>query len=62
MAKGHSGSSAHSGKGSRSTKSAPMSKKAASRIQSAGDRNPGSKTAQSGFAERAQSTANKHQS
>jgi hypothetical protein len=36
-----------------------MSKEAASRIQSAGARNAGSKTAQSGFAERAQSSADK---
>jgi len=61
MAKGHGGGSSHSGKGSGSKPSTPMSKEAASRIQSAGDRNPGGKTAQSGFTERAQSTADKRE-
>jgi len=61
MAKGHGGNSNHTGRGSRSAKSTPMSKEAASRIQSAGDRNPGGKTAQSGFAGRAQSTADKRE-
>lgn len=61
MAKGHGGSSSYSGRGSGFKSSTPMSKEAASRIQSAGDRNPGGKTAQSGFAERAQSIADKRE-
>jgi hypothetical protein len=56
MAKGHGG---HSGRGGGSKSSTPMTKEAASRIQSAGDRNPGGKASQSGFAERAQSAADK---
>jgi hypothetical protein len=36
-----------------------MSKEAASRVQSAGDRNPSSDTAKSGFASRAQSAADR---
>jgi hypothetical protein len=51
-----------SGKGGGSSKSSPMNKEAASRIQSAGARNAGSKTAQSGFVERAQSSADKQAS
>ncbi|TLW89230.1 hypothetical protein FFT09_22640 [Saccharomonospora piscinae] len=42
-----------------SDKSTPMSKEDASRIQSAADRNPDSDSARSGFAERAQSTADR---
>jgi hypothetical protein len=61
MGKGSKGGSGRSGsgKGSGSAKGTAMSKEAASRIQSAGARNAGSKTAQSGFAERAQSSADK---
>ena len=40
----------------------PMDKEAASRIQSAADRNPDSDSAQSGFAERAQSIADRGES
>ena len=61
MAKGHGGHSGNSGRGSGSKSSTPMTKEAASRIQSAGDRTSSSKTAQSGFAERAQSTADKRE-
>jgi len=43
-------------------KSSPMSKKAASRIQSASDKNPGNKSSQSGFSQRAQRTADKRSS
>jgi hypothetical protein len=43
-------------------KSTPMTKEAASRIQSASDKNPNSKSGQSGFAGRAQSTADKRSS
>ena len=39
------------------TKETPMNQEAASRIQSAADRNPNSDSAQSGFSERAQSAA-----
>jgi hypothetical protein len=41
-------------------KSGGMSPKDASRIQKAGDRNPNSKTAQTGFASRAQSSGAKN--
>jgi hypothetical protein len=41
-------------------KSGSMSSKAASRIQSVGSRNPGSKTSKSNFASRAQSAAAKN--
>ncbi len=44
MAKGHGGGSSHTGRGSGSKSSAPMTKEAASRIQSAGDRTPSGKT------------------
>jgi hypothetical protein len=63
---GGSGKGGSGGKGGGSSKgggsgksSSPMSKSAASRIQSVGDRNPESKTAQSGFAQRAQSAADR---
>jgi hypothetical protein len=59
MAKGHGGHSGHSGRGGASKSSTPMTKEAASPIQSAGDRNPAGKTSQSGFAQRAQSAADK---
>jgi hypothetical protein len=52
MGKHGSGKSGGSAKGS-------MTSKAAARIQSAGDRHPKSATARSGFASRAQSTADK---
>ncbi len=48
-----------SGKSGGSSK-ASMTPKAAARIQSAGDRHPKSEMAKSGFASRAQSTADKH--
>lgn len=48
--------------GERSGKSTPMTKEAASRIQSASDKNPNSKSGQSGFAGRAQSAADKRSS
>jgi hypothetical protein len=44
-------------KGSSGGKGSAMTGKAASRVQSAGDRNPSSPTATSGFAPRAQSVA-----
>ena len=52
MSKGGSGKSGGSSK-------VNITPKAASRIQSAGDRNPKSNTAKSGFASRAQSAADK---
>jgi hypothetical protein len=42
---------------SQSSQGKPMTSADASRIQSAGDRNPGSKTAQSGWGPRSQSNA-----
>jgi hypothetical protein len=45
------------GKGSGAAKSTSMNQAAASRIQSAGARNPKNTTAQSGFASRAQRAA-----
>ena len=48
--------------GKSSGKSNPMSKEVASRIQSASDKNPGSKSSQSGFSQRAQRTADKRSS
>jgi Seed maturation protein len=48
-----------SGKSGNSSK-ANMTPKDAARIQSAGDRHPKSETAKSGFASRAQSTADKN--
>ena len=56
--KGGAGRS-NASKGSGPAKGTAMSKEAASRIQSAGARHPESKTAQSGFAERAQSSSDK---
>lgn len=51
------------GSGSKSSnKSAPMTKEAASRIQSASDKNPNSRSGQSGFSQRAQSAADKRSS
>jgi hypothetical protein len=41
------------------SKDTPMDKEAAARIQSAADRRPDSDSARSGFAERAQSTADR---
>lgn len=55
MSKKGSGSN-HSGK------STPMTKEAASRIQSASDKNPTSKSSQGGFSQRAQSAADKRES
>jgi len=49
----------HSG-GKSGGKSVPMTGKAASRVQSAAGRNPGSPTAKGGFAPRAQSAAAKN--
>lgn len=46
----------------KSGKSTPMTKEAAAHIQRASDKNPNSKTRQSGFAGRAQSTADKRSS
>ena len=43
--------------GSQGSQGKPMTPSDASRIQSAGDRNPGSKTAQSGWGPRSQSNA-----
>lgn len=43
-------------------KSCPMNKAAASRIQSASDKNPNNKSSQSGFSQRAQRTADKRSS
>jgi hypothetical protein len=61
MGKGSSGSGrGGSGKSGGSSKSA-MTPQTASRIQSAGDRNPKSDTAKSSFASRAQSSAAKHE-
>lgn len=51
-----------SSSGKSSGKSTPMTKEAAARIQSASDKNPNSKSGQSGFASRAQSTADKRSS
>lgn len=47
----------NSSQGSQSSQGKPMTSSDASRIQSAGDRNPGSKTAQSGWGPRSQSSA-----
>ncbi|MFH8591469.1 hypothetical protein [Streptomyces rimosus] len=47
------------GGGSKSSAGQRMSPAAASRVQSAGAKNPGSRTAESGFASRAQSAAAK---
>ncbi|PZG42021.1 hypothetical protein C1I98_20370 [Spongiactinospora gelatinilytica] len=57
MAKSGSGKSGKGGSGKGST---PMTGKAASRVQSSGDRNPSGKTASSGFGPRAQSAAAKN--
>jgi hypothetical protein len=43
MAKGHGGQSGHSNRGSGAKSGSPLTKEAASRIQSAGDRNPGAR-------------------
>jgi hypothetical protein len=48
--------------GKNSGKSSPMSKQAASRIQSASDKHPGNKSSQSGFSQRAQRAADKRSS
>jgi hypothetical protein len=48
--------------GKSSSKSTPMTKEAASRIQSASDKNLNSKSDQSGFAGHAQSTSDKRSS
>lgn len=50
----------HSGGGKGGGKSVPMTGKAASRVQSAADRNSGSPSAKGGFAPRAQSAAAKN--
>lgn len=61
MGKGSKGGAGRSGssKGSGTARGTAMSKEAASRIQPAGTRNAEGKTAQSGFAKRAQSSADK---
>ena len=51
------------GSGSKSSdKSVPMTKEAASRIQSASDKSLNSKSGQSGFSQRAQSAADRRES
>ncbi|MDF5756672.1 hypothetical protein [Spongiactinospora sp. TRM90649] len=53
-------SSSGKGGGGKDGRSTPMTGKAASRVQSAGDKNPSGKTGASGFGPQAQSAAAKN--